>query len=370
MQQIFVFIALILLGFLLRSKIKNPQELAGIKKVILYLALPAVIFIALLKIKLEIQFLWLPVIAIVINLAMYWISKGVLMILEIPKDSSKYRTIMMLFPSFAPGLSCFPFLIEFFEEPTLAGAAFADVGNKIFVLIILYLVAMSWYYQQHPQARTINSNRRIRELLWTMAKEPINIVLVLAIVMLCFGANLASLPLFLQDTVTRLGVIMTPLILLFIGMSVKGNVRQIGGILQILILRSGAAFLISSALLLMLPTSIGAGLLILAVVLPQSACSFWPFAHMSLIHEMERKKEYKTKTFDLGYSLNILAISLPFSASIIMFTCSYPTLFLSPGIVMIASFVLLALGIAPTLFSRIVFRRIERHPTLSKSNKV
>ena len=53
---------------------------------------------------------------------------------------------MMLLPSLAPGLSCFPFIIVYLGDEYLALAALADVGNKIFVLILLYMLAMHWYH--------------------------------------------------------------------------------------------------------------------------------------------------------------------------------------------------------------------------------
>ena len=45
------FILFIVIGILLKSKFTSKEEVNGLKKIILLLALPATIFIALLKIK-------------------------------------------------------------------------------------------------------------------------------------------------------------------------------------------------------------------------------------------------------------------------------------------------------------------------------
>jgi len=147
-QKTLVFIFLIVVGFLLRRKMSGPASVKGIKAIILNLALPATIFIALLKIEVKLDLLFLPVIALVVNILLMggaWLS---IYIMGGDRKSTASRSIMMLFPSFAPGLSCFPFLMEYFSDETLASAALADVGNKVFVLILLYLLAMHWYYRK------------------------------------------------------------------------------------------------------------------------------------------------------------------------------------------------------------------------------
>jgi malate permease and related proteins len=42
----------------------------------------------------------------------------------------------------------FPFILEFGGELLFAMAALGDIGNKIFVLIIAYLIAMKWYFEK------------------------------------------------------------------------------------------------------------------------------------------------------------------------------------------------------------------------------
>jgi hypothetical protein len=88
------------------------------------------------------------------------------------------------------------------------------------------------------------------------------------------------------------------------------------------------AFFLSSVLLLLLPPQ-DMALTLLIIVFPQSACSFWPFAHMASVSELESKADVpaKNKIFDLEFAMNILACSLPFSVMLIVAVYSFGEFF-------------------------------------------
>ena len=334
-QSTLVFVSLIVVGFFLQKKISSPEETKGIKSIILNLALPATIFIALLKIEIERELLLFPLITLLLNVLMMLGAYLVVTIMNVSKDSAVLRSILLLFPSFAPGLSCFPFLMEYFGEEALANAAFADVGNKIFVLIILYVVAMRWHYN-HLSSRDGNVTQRskfskLKELGMALLREPINSVLFIALIMIILGWNMNTLPFFIGDSIQRLSILMTPLILLFIGLSFKVSREDISFILQLLLWRSGIGLVLSGILIFILPSNISTISKILILIFPQSACSFWPYAHMSAIHSLDKENE-NDQSFDLTFSLNLLAFSLPISTIIILGLCSYSNTVTSPGV--------------------------------------
>ena len=354
LQKTLTLVLLIFLGFLLKSKIKTVDQVRGIKVLILSIALPATIFIALLKIDIQPGLFFLPILALGVNFLLLAGAKIFIGILGIDKNVPKHRTLAMLMPSLAPGLSCFPFITEYAGEQSLALAALADVGNKFFVLILLYLLAMHWYYRSINQIAvpTTSSNNRLKELLLSLVNEPINLVLLIAIGMLCLGLNLQSLPNFIQDTVTRLSALMTPLVLLFIGLAVKIRKGDLLLLVQVLCWRSGFAFLVSALLLFFLPPTLSALTLLVVVVFPQSACSFWPFAHMTAIKAMEKKTK-GVHTFDLDLGLNLLAFSLPFSTIIILSICILGDFFLDPWRLIALAIGLLTLAFTPMLWKSI-----------------
>jgi predicted permease len=322
--SLFVLIAI---GLLLRNKIKSKEQKEGIKTIILSLALPATIFIALLKIEFEPTMIFIPILALGFNLLLYMIVSKVPLqsVFDIP--ASHHRVAMLLLPSLAPGLSCFPFILEYSGEMPFAMAALGDIGNKVFVLIISYLIAMKWYFRSRHSTE-ITERSKLRNLVKALVEEPVNMVIVTAVLMLSFGLNFHSLPEFITMNIDRLSLMMTPLVLLFIGISVKLTRQQARVILSILFFRSGIAFLLSGILLVLIAPQ-DMAIILLIVVFPQSACSFWPFAHMATVGELQSRAEIATtnKVFDLEFAMNILACSLPFSVILILGIYSFGPIF-------------------------------------------
>ena len=342
-------VVLILLGYTLQSKISSKEQKTGIKTVILSIALPATIFIALLKIEFSWEMAIVPLLALAFNVAMFMLVDKMPAILpRIAKDSDRHRTIKMLLPSLAPGLSCFPFLLEYLGEDSLAMAALADVGNKVFVLVILYLIAMRWYYRRN-EIDNQNTSDKVKGLLVSLVSEPINMVLLVALGMLAFGLTFSSLPEFLQISADRLSLMMTPLVLLFIGISVKLSWQQVKTIFSLLFVRASVAFLISALLLLVLPVQ-DTAIALLIVIFPQSACSFWPYAHISVVSALEEVNTHpKTLTFDIEFAMNVLACSLPFSTVLILGICTAGDFFAAPINVLGMTVIFGAVAIIPVI---------------------
>jgi len=338
--------ALILIGWFLQRKLRSREELGGIKMLILSVALPATIFLALLKVDVDRQLLILPILALALNgimLGLTWLLFPALTGED--RESPTMRTLLMLIPSLAPGLSCFPFVAEYLGEAPLAKAALADVGNKVFVLILLYILAMRWHYANQRQERQPSGNR-IRALLRSLASEPVNLVILTALGMLALGWRVDALPLFAQDVVNRLGLLMTPLVLLFIGMAVRIKARQFVDVFSWLLVRAGLGFLLSAAIIWAAPLE--GSMALLALLLPQSAASFWPFAHMSAVQGLENNtRKTSNFTFDTGLALNILALSLPFSTLIMLGLCtvSMPSMPVQPSLFLGIGALAIGLGI-------------------------
>jgi hypothetical protein len=335
---------LIVLGYLFRGKIKSKEQREGIKTLIISLALPATIFIALLQIDFKSDLIVIPIMSLAFNVIMYVMASKLPLqsIFNIPLN--QYRTLIMLIPSLAPGLSCFPFIMEYSGQGPLAMAALADVGNKIFVLIISYTIAMKWYFDVHKE-NAPNSQNKVKDLLLSLINEPVNIVIVIAVAMLALGLSYEAFPEFIRLTIDRISLMMTPLVLLFIGISIKLTWHQVKTIFSVLFFRSGIAFLMSALLLLFFPVT-DLPTLLLIVVFPQSACSFWPYAHMAAVTQMENKSAefVKHRTFDQDFAMNVLACSMPFSVILILTVYASGSFFASTSNVFIcaAAFITLA----------------------------
>jgi len=322
-ERTLVFVFLIFLGVLLQRKIKDGRELQGLKLIILSIALPATIFVALLSVRFDVNYLYLPAGALIFNLVMLGLMQLSAPIFNLIRRSEEYRTIMMLFPSLAPGLSCFPFLSEYLGEEGLAFGAMADVGNKVFVLIILYMLAIHWFQDSSNSIGT--SSGKLKSLFMSMINEPINMVIIVALLMVAFGWNLDNLPEFLGQGISRAAMIMTPLVLLFIGLSVRIKWRDFRRLFFILTYRSGMAFLLSALMLAVLP-DLTMAMMMLIIVFPQSSASFWPYAHMSAVNQMGDRSLFDTKL-----AISFLACSLPYSTISIVGAFSFTSYFTRPG---------------------------------------
>ncbi len=345
---------LILIGFIFQKKIKGKEQLDGIRTIILSLALPATIFIALLQINFESGLIVIPILSLSFNILLYLLMDKLPLqpIFNIPV--SQYRTLIMLVPSLAPGLSCFPFIMEYSGQSALAMAALADVGNKIFVLIISYTIAMKWYYEVNKK-HTENESFKTLDMIKSMVNEPVNMVIIISILMLIFGLNYQSLPQVITLGIDKLSLLMTPLILLFIGLSVRLTWSQAKVILSFLFFRSGIAFALSAIVLYFFPVS-DVSTILLIIVFPQSACSFWPYAHMVLVGKIESKlpanqHSVKTKTFDQDFAMNVLACSMPLSVIIIMIVYASGNIFTTMTPILSSSGTLLLASVLIPLFS-------------------
>ncbi|MEM1002992.1 MAG: permease [Bacteroidota bacterium] len=335
------FVCFILIGVFLKSKIKTKDEKSGIKAIILNLALPATIFIALLGVKVDWNLVFLPIIALALNVVLFLATPYVLPLVGIEKGSSEFRTARLLIPSLAPGLSCFPFVLEFLGENALAKVAMADLGNKIFVLVILYIVAMNWHYRYRSIVK--KSNGKVLSLLKVLVSEPVNIFIAVALILLGLGFTMDTLPALFGDILTKLSLIMTPLVLLFIGLGIKLKRKQFFQVFSMLCLRAGLVLLLGGIFIILTGMqSIENILLLLAFGL--SSCSFWPYAHISAVEHLEID-DNKKRTFDSDFALNILALSFPLSTVLILGVLNTGTFFVTNINILIIGGVLFAIGL-------------------------
>lgn len=348
-QKTIVFLFFIFIGILLKVKFKSKEEITGIKKIILNLALPATIFIALLGVKVELHLLILPLLALGLNLLLFFLMPLVMPLMGVAKGTPEFRTARMLIPSLAPGLSSFPFILEFLGDDYLAMAAMSDLGNKVFVLFFLYLVAMNWHYSLQASDGKKNGTK-LKPLVKAMVSEPVNVFIGVALLLLAFGFHMDSLPFFLSETLEKLSLIMTPLVLLFIGLAVKIKRKQFFQIFSLLSTRAGLVLFLSGIFVVATGLEVKNDIL-LTIAFGLSACSFWPYAHIATVDSMEMDKKSKKKTFSSDFGVAILALSFPLSTMLILATLNSGSFFVNPFNIFMVAFVLLGIGFAIPLVS-------------------
>ncbi|MEN9252610.1 MAG: hypothetical protein Q6L58_09255 [Thermostichales cyanobacterium BF3_bins_165] len=279
--------AILLVGFFFRHRFRSTEARAGLRALILTIALPASIFLSILNIRRGFDFITPPCFAITINLfylVLIWILTHFWLF---QNNLLQKRSLMMIFPSLAPGLTAFPFIEDFIGRDGLAWAAMSDVGNKIFVLFGLYALAVNWGQQEMSNhlmnVKSISNSKRIHTLIIALLSEPINISILVGFILMLLGFSQADLPKFISNAMTTIAGLTTGLILLFVGISFQFKTEQIISVLSVLLARSGLGFLLSAAVIHSLPAAQQEPLLF--VVMPQCGCSLWPFLHMVKVED-------------------------------------------------------------------------------------
>lgn len=351
---------LIAIGLLLRKSLRKPEHHQALKILILNIALPAIIFVALMNTEMQRDLIWLPVMAIAFNFLLLLLTWFILpRVYGIPADGADMRTLLLLIPSLAPGMSCFPFLLEYVGSEVVALGSIADLGNKVYVLVFCYLLAMHWFFKFN-QSRKQGNEQRLKRLVLTLVNEPVNIAIFVALLLLAIGMHFPDLPVFVASPITMLSALMTPIVLLFIGITVRFRWAQFRVIISLLFFRAGITFCISGCCLLLAP-HLSYPLLVLVIVFPQSAISFWPLAHISTVSAMEKGAGHiANPTFKPQLALNMLAVSLPFSAAVALTVFSNETFFREVPNLFYVGMALVFMAVSPVLLHRL--RRTKWSP--------
>jgi hypothetical protein len=330
LQKAIALILLIAVGYVLKGKFSDAAAVGALRNFILNVALPATIFLSTIEIDTRIDLLILPMFALGINvylMAVGWLLASWL----IPKsESTKLRALILLFPSLAPGLTVYPFIEQFLGRQGLAWAALADMGNKIFVLVGLYLLAMFWFQMAAESQKSRSTKLQWHSILRFLLTEPVNLAIVAGFALAAFNLRATSLPLALLDSIQKFALCATPLILFYVGITLKLKFFQLGKILIVLLVRSGTAFLFSAgAIALLNPPD--AETLMLFVALPQASCSLWPLLHATAINTQQTKLTGAPSTFfDTEFATALLAMSFPFSIFVLLVVFSSGDFFKLP----------------------------------------
>jgi hypothetical protein len=187
-----------------------------------------------------------------------------------------------------------------------------------------------------------------------MFQEPINLLIFIAIILLSLGINYNTLPSVVVDIFDKTSAMMTPLVLLFIGLAVQLKEGKKRIVASILFFRAGITMLISAGMIYVLNIS-DQNMVLLAIVIPLSAASFWPLAHISAFNLREDAKAMpkEKRTFDLELAVLLLAFSLPFSTILILAILSSGSFFAHTSTLITAGLVLISLGAVPNVLSKV-----------------
>lgn len=309
---------------MLRRKFADPIAGSTIRSLVLNVTLPATIFLSTLDINTNLDLIFIPVFAIFVNFYLMLVGFILTNFTISSEEKAKARMLILLFPSLAPGLTVYPFVGEFLGRQSLALVALADIGNKIFILIGLYVLAVYWYSQSASVNKKTQNSLQLIAIVKLLISEPVNLAIILGLSLAVFSFSSIGLMVAARDAIQKFADCSTPLILLFVGISLKLKGFPIQNIFMILLARSGTALLFSAGAITLLDIASSRETVALAVTLPQSACSLWPLLHAIKINNREEMPEIEEctisnqKLFDTDFAIGLLAVSFPFSICVIL----------------------------------------------------
>ncbi|WP_273319813.1 AEC family transporter [Vallitalea guaymasensis] len=206
-SKVMPILILFLIGFLIRkTNFLSKETIDGIKKIVIDMALPAVLFIAFVNIELKKEYLGL--IFSIILLCSIMLCIGFLLT-KIPKISNPVLPFVLC--GFTFGLLGIPLYITVFGETNLPSMAIMGVGHEFFLWII-YMSAVKLVFRNEKL-----SMKTLKGFL----TSPLIIALVLGITVNVLGLSnlLHEQPVLngLYVTLEYFSEIATPLILIVIG---------------------------------------------------------------------------------------------------------------------------------------------------------
>lgn len=226
-NQVLPILLLVILGYILRRRnFISENSINDIKKLVVNLALPAVLFLSFLQVDLEIKFLFFIVLTFSLCVILYWLGK-------------------LLAPRFGGGHEYFPFLMTGFEYGMLGislyGSAYGldkigyiaivDLGQELFIWFIFLALLL--------KKRDGIQNNRV--LLASFLKSPVIIAILGGILVNLLGLAdlLYRLPLTggVMTALEYLGNLTVPLILLIVGYGIQFDRSGMGEAISVTGLR-------------------------------------------------------------------------------------------------------------------------------------
>jgi len=205
LQTLLPIFVYFLIGFLLRYRgIANRDQADFLFRVVLYVTLPALVFLAIADAELSHRTILLPVAGITVNLVC---AIAAIFYVRTMKLENHRAGAIVLGAGITNMLFVFPFVLSVLGQAALADAILFDLGNAVFVGTIAY--SISFYFGKSKAASGAS-------LLLKTIRAPIFVAVAAALIVNTFHI---SIPTFASEILSPLGAVTIPLVLIAIGIS-------------------------------------------------------------------------------------------------------------------------------------------------------
>jgi len=212
---------IIVLGAVLeKTRFIDEDAVKGMKKIVLNLSLPSLIFLNFLRSDLKPESLLLS--AFIFGACMIGLGVGFLF-KKLQRSSNQFYP--SVYSSFVTGLLGYPFFISVFGSDHLYKLAILDIGNLLFIFTVL-----SMFLDSVRCGQTGNNRIKFSDHIKNMAKSPIMIGLLFGILISLtgIGGNVESHPITSSfiSALTMISSTTVPIILLVIGYELHFDIKQ------------------------------------------------------------------------------------------------------------------------------------------------
>ncbi|MFX0121197.1 MAG: AEC family transporter [Promethearchaeota archaeon] len=289
---VFSIIILFLLGILLRSANILKQEDADVfLKIVFYVSLPALILSTLPAVVINLNFFILPIIASVIIIITFMVSSILIRHMNLEEKTKGAFVVGTMIMNLGFNI---PFILGVYGHEGFARASFFDIGNIVLTLSLTYYIAQRY--------GSDNSKKKISFLNKKLLTSPPLVALIIGISVNFSGISFDSSINYLLELLSGL---LTPLLMLSVGIYFNPKLDRIVPIFQVITLRMGWGLILGVFFALLL----GLDDLTTKIVLISSAAPVG-FNTLTFASLEELDKEFAANILSFCIPLGIVTISL------------------------------------------------------------
>ncbi|QQG38914.1 MAG: AEC family transporter [Candidatus Woesearchaeota archaeon] len=223
--KIFPVILIFILGyFLKKGKLLSKENADLFLKMNYYIALPSLLLVTVTNIKLDFEFVYLPIIAILVVLLIFCVSWFVGK--KVFNLENKTLGVFLVGTMIMNMGIVYPFIIAAYGNEGIVRASLFDLGNGLMAYTFVY------YFACRYGSNKSNSRVMIKKFLLSMPLVALFLGIVLNLLSL-------KLPSFLNESFSILGAMVIPLIMLSLGIYFTPKLIKLKPLISGLVIRMG-----------------------------------------------------------------------------------------------------------------------------------
>ncbi|UCG01722.1 MAG: AEC family transporter [Candidatus Heimdallarchaeota archaeon] len=289
---IFSIVILFILGILLKSTTLLKRDDADVLlKIVFYISLPALILNTIPTVDINLTFFFLPILSSIIIIITFLVSS---LVVNYQNFEEKTKGVFIIGTMIMNLGFNVPFVLGAYGVEGFARATFFDIGNITLTLSLTYFIA-----QKHG---SLEGEEKIKFLNKKLITSPPLIALIIGLILNFTGVSLDFNITYLLDLLSGL---LTPLLILSIGIYFNPTLENIFPVTQVILIRMGLGLTLGVVFALLL----GLDDLSSKIIIISSAA---PVGFNTLTYAAleDLDKEFAANILSIGIPLGIVTISL------------------------------------------------------------